>query len=162
MIAVAKDGATTRDLGQSDADWAAALELLGRVAEALEREREELDDILSRLYTWAHDGGPPLPTRQARVADALLAKWEGNRAMNKTLFIRPVYAKRWTIVRGSTGEKHIGYALCRSADRSPLVDSDILDHFPVESTGREIKQAAVEFHGAADLDHVHWGKVLYA
>ena len=61
-------------------------------------------------------------------------------------WIRPVY----------TGGVLTGIALCRH-NGPPVVDSDILEHFPWGTPGTEIEACAVEFHGATSTE---WGKPI--
>ena len=69
------------------------------------------------------------------------------------IFIRPVFDNP------DSGVLPIGYALCARAGEL-LSDGDILDHFDVDYTGKEIEAAAMEFHGAT-LGEVRWAGPLY-
>ena len=67
--------------------------------------------------------------------------------VKKKAWIRPVYA----------GERLVSYALCRT-DGELLVDSDVIDHFDLEYTGKMIEETAVEFHGVDECD---WAMPIY-
>ena len=53
-----------------------------------------------------------------------------------------------------------GLALCRVKDK-PLIDGDIISHFPANTPGVEIKAMAVEFGHAENEDCVEWAQPLY-
>jgi hypothetical protein len=63
-------------------------------------------------------------------------------------------------VHDSDTERLMSIALCRRDDRI-LVDSDIIEHFPPDSRGVDIKAMAVEYGHATSADHVEWGKPIY-
>lgn len=58
-------------------------------------------------------------------------------------FIRPVYCRN----------RLLSIALCRT-NRPICIDADVLDHFPPNARGADVRDSAVEFHGA---DEVQWG-----
>lgn len=66
--------------------------------------------------------------------------------MKRNLWIRPVYV----------GEKLVSYALT-TTNGTILVDGQILDHFGLDYSGKEIKAAGVEFY---DGQEVEWGKPI--
>jgi len=70
------------------------------------------------------------------------------------LYIRPVHPKG--------GGKLLSLALCRYDSRKILlVDEDILEHFPPDTSGKDIKLAAVEFFGATSIEDVHWSGPIF-
>jgi hypothetical protein len=71
----------------------------------------------------------------------------------KTLFIRPVYE-----VREDGTERLMSQALCTTAF-DILTDEQILEHFPLDITGKEIRKEAIETFGAED---VAWGTAIQA
>ena len=69
----------------------------------------------------------------------------------KTLYIRPVYT-----LHPDQRETLTGLALC-STNGELLVDGQIIEHFPKDESGKDIKACAKEFHGA---DNTEWGKPI--
>lgn len=61
-------------------------------------------------------------------------------------FIRPVHKKN--------DGPLIGLALCRT-NGPPLVDEDIIEHFPADTPGKHIKEEATDMGYEAE-----WGNVL--
>ncbi len=70
--------------------------------------------------------------------------------MPKTLYIRPVCEEATDWLKG--------LCLCRMKDTPPLVDSDIVEHFPKDVSGKDIAAAAKEVHGAESTE---WGTPMY-
>ena len=63
------------------------------------------------------------------------------------LYIRPMY---------SPGDVLTGFTVT-TCQGKPLVDSEILEHFPVEASGREIREA---MQGQYPNSQVQWGTAL--
>ena len=64
-----------------------------------------------------------------------------------TLYIRPVYNHKSQL---------LSLALCRS-DQEILVDSQVIEHFDREESGKMIRKIAKIFHGA---NEVKWGNTI--
>jgi hypothetical protein len=62
-------------------------------------------------------------------------------------------------IRPCGGNTLTGFALCRT-NGEVLVDEQIIEHFPVDATGKEIKAAAVDLGLVNSADEVEWGKAL--
>ncbi len=62
-----------------------------------------------------------------------------------TLYIRPVHV----------GRRLVGTALCLTKGEV-LMDEQILQHFPLDVTGRDVREIAVDMYGARSLDDVEW------
>ncbi|NJK93223.1 MAG: hypothetical protein HC904_16260 [Blastochloris sp.] len=52
-----------------------------------------------------------------------------------------------------------GFALCRT-NGAILVDEQIVEHFPKDATGKEIKTVAVDAGLVNSPEEVEWGNVL--
>lgn len=71
----------------------------------------------------------------------------------KHAYIRPVHCVGGAVMPDSL-------ALCKS-EGELLTDSDVIDHFPPDTPGKDIKAMAVEVGAATSIDHVHWAKPIY-
>jgi len=52
----------------------------------------------------------------------------------------------------------VGFALCKC--ENPLVDSDVVAHFPSDATGKEIKKVALEFGYVDSEDCIKWSEKI--
>lgn len=66
----------------------------------------------------------------------------------KNIYIKPVY----------DGSKLISLALCYS--NHILVDEDIIEHFPYDYSGVDIKKFAVEWGYVKSIANVKWGSPI--
>jgi len=74
--------------------------------------------------------------------------------MARTLYIRPVYKVEED--NAGTIETLTSIALC-TTNGEILVDGQILEHFPKDEPGVDIKACGMEFHDASE---VVWGKSI--
>lgn len=71
----------------------------------------------------------------------------------KHAYIRPLHPEG--------GGRLKGLVLART-DGPIQVDEQIIEHFPADTPGVEIKAMAVEFEHADCVEHVHWASPIYA
>lgn len=71
------------------------------------------------------------------------------RKKEKHAYIRPVHMDH----------RLISLALCKYDD--PLVDEDIIAHFPPDEPGKDIKAMAVEYGHASSVECVHWASPIF-
>lgn len=68
----------------------------------------------------------------------------------KKLWIRPVY---------NESDQLLGLCLCRT-EQTVLVDEQVVEHFELDITGKEIKETAVEFGWVDSVEDVSWSTAI--
>jgi hypothetical protein len=117
-----------------------------------------LDEVVK---WWRNRRVTEASSRRTRVRVAAMETWDDweeelegpdpSDQTHKKLFINPVHRK--------DTEELISLALCTTND--PIQDNEILEHFPSDTPGVDIKDVAVDNEWAVSTEDVEWGKPLY-